>query len=333
MNNNIFVPKNEWERCFKGWFITECKLRTERLVYLLARELIPTESISETEDHEIGVRMLEIHLVEPEGQRKTPMNNARGYNMPVAGVCRKPIAQELLLSSNSDGAGFARGGGKQGREFATGIVPKRIKCLDGYAYAVGTSRDILKRVNVGRWEPFNRKGFPAEQTSFRTTREAIKYGTAMGFNDIDGPNESLLYAVGGKGDVWRYDGHRWQQCDFPSNEQLGTVTVAGDGNVYITGEGGNLWVGEKDNWRLIEPGGSSVLYNDTVWYRGELWLCSDYQLRVLRDGKLERPKFDGQDLYMTGHMDAYGDLLLIGGGGSAWLFDGEQWRCLVAPYE
>jgi hypothetical protein len=332
MSSPVFVPKSEWERCFKGWFIVDVKIRTDELMYVLARELIPEEKISFAGDHEVGVRMIQIDLVQSESQRKTPMNDAKGYTRPTAGVSRKPIAQDLLISANDDGSAYARGGGQKGEETLSGITPKKIKCLDGYAYAVGLSRDIFKRVDVGRWEPFNREGFPADKTHFRTTRDAIKYGTAMGFNDIDGPNEKLLYAVGGKGDVWRYDGKLWHQCDFPSNEQLGTVTVAGDGNVYITGEGGNLWVGEKDDWRLVERGGSSVLYNDSVWYRGELWLCSDYQLRVLRNGKLERPKFGEQDLHMTGHMDAYGDLLLIAGGSSAWLFDGRQWRCLVAPY-
>jgi hypothetical protein len=332
VDDGAFVLRGDWEQFFKGWFVVGAKIRTPELVYLLARELIPSEKISLTADHEIGVRMIQINHSKPEGRENLAVVTAKGYDMPVGGVSRKPLAQELLISANADGSAFARGGGKRGEETLLGLTPKRIKCLDGYPYAVGLSRDVFKRVDIGRWEPFNREGFPALQTNFRTTRDAIKYGTAMGFNDIDGPNEKLLYAVGGKGDVWRYDGQRWQQCDFPSNEQLGTVTVAGDGNVYITGEGGNLWVGEKDDWKLVERGASSVLYNDSAWYRGELWLCSDYQLRVLRNGKLERPKFGEQDLHMTGHMDAYGDQLLIAGGGSAWLFDGKQWRCLVAPY-
>lgn len=330
-DDGAFVLRGDWEQFFKGWFIVDCKIRTPQLVYILARQLIPSDDISNTADHEIGVRMIQINHSKPEGRKDLAVYTAHGYTMPVAGVSRKPIAQELLISANEDGSAYARGGGRLGEE-SLRLVPRRIKCIDGFAYALGGSRRIFKRVDVGQWEPFKREGFPADQTHFRTTRDAIKHGTAMGFNDIDGPNEKLLYAVGGKGDVWRYDGQRWQQCDFPSNEQLGTVTVAGDGNVYITGEGGNLWVGEKDDWKLIERGNSSLLYNDSVWYRGELWLCSDYQLRVLKDGKLERPKFGEQDLHMTGHMDAYGDQLLIAGGGSAWLFDGKQWRNLVSPY-
>lgn len=330
--DEVFVAESEWRRHFDKWFIVDCKIRTNELVYLLLREIIATDSISLTGDHEIGVRMVQIDLGEPDGGRELAVVAAKGFDSPVAGVSRKPLVQELLISANADGSAFARGGGQRGDETAPAIVPARIKCLDGYAYAVGGNRKILKRTDAAQWQPFNREGFPPLQTAFRTASEGIRHSAGLGFNDIDGPSERLLYAVGGKGDVWRYENQRWQQCAFPSNEQLGTVTVAGDGNVHISGEAGNLWVGEKDDWRLLERGNSSLLYNDSAWHRGELWLCSDYQLRVLKEGKLERPKFGEQDLHMAGHMDAYGDQLLIAGGGSAWLFDGRQWRCLVAPY-
>lgn len=71
----------------------------------------------------------------------------------------------------------------------------------------------------------------------------------MGFEDIHGPNESNMYAVGGCGDVWHYDGEKWEWCDFPSNEQLSCVLVAPNGEVYISGEGGNLWQGKLHTWK------------------------------------------------------------------------------------
>jgi len=154
-----------------------------------------------------------------------------------------------------------------------------------------------------------------------------------GFQDMPGHSEQELYAVAGEGDVWRYEGEKWTRCGFPSKEQLGTVTMGGDGKVYISGEGGNLWVGEKDNWKQIYKGSSSLLYNDAVWFNGLLWLCSDYQLRVWDGKKVRRPQHNGVDVVYTGHMDAYDGLLVIAGLYDVHAYDGQQWRCLLAPYE
>ena len=102
-----------------------------------------------------------------------------------------------------------------------------------------------------------------------------------------------LAAVGGHGDVWHFDGRVWRQMGFPTNEQLATVTCAGDGNVYITSEGGSLWVGQLSTWRLLEKRGSSVLWNDVRWFDGKLWLASDYQLRVWNGREITTPALPG----------------------------------------
>ena len=77
------------------------------------------------------------------------------------------------------------------------------------------------------------------------------YPLDFGFNDVDAFSKEDMYAVGGAGDVWHCDGQRWTQLPFPSNELLYTVCCAGDGNVYITGNMGALWVGRKDRWKRL----------------------------------------------------------------------------------
>ncbi|WP_151032690.1 hypothetical protein [Cellvibrio sp. KY-GH-1] len=205
-----------------------------------------------------------------------------------------------------------------------GIVTLKLKCIDGWAYAVGMFRKIYKRVDIGHWEKVM-DGFP------QLSPEQIEKGR-YGFNDLDGPNESNMYAVGGHGDVWRYDGTRWHQCDFPSNEQLNTVTVAPTGEVYISGEGGNLWVGEKNSWKKIAKGFSSVLFNDSVWFNNQLWLCSGYQLKVWDGKELKTPQHNGELITYNGHMDAYDGLLVVASNYEVHAFDGNEWQCLVAPY-
>lgn len=119
---------------------------------------------------------------------------------------------------------------------------------------------------------------------------------------------------------------------FPTNVQLGTVTCAGDGNVYISGEGGSLWVGEKSTWKVIYHGGSSILWNDVLWFQDKLWLASDYRLRCWNGHELEAVAHDGASVPIYAHMDAYDGLLVVASPDYVMSFDGQIWRKLVSPY-
>lgn len=157
--------------------------------------------------------------------------------------------------------------------------------------------------------------------------------TKMGFRDIDAFSETDMYAVGGHGDVWHFDGQSWKQMRFPSRDQLATVTCAGDGNVYISGEGGSLWAGEKSTWKQIYKGGSSVLWNDVQWFQDKLWLASDYQFCQLNGGNVERVMHEGETVPISGHMDVHDGILVIASLYSVMSFDGSTWRWLVDSYD
>ena len=155
---------------------------------------------------------------------------------------------------------------------------------------------------------------------------------AVGFNDLDAFSDNDMYAVGGHGDVWHFDGNTWTQMAFPSNMQLATVTCAGDGKVYVSGEGGSLWVGQRSTWELLYEGSSSVLWNDVLWFDGRLWLASDYQLRTLNGRTLAAVEHEGEAVPAFGHMDARDGLLAVASPWSVMTFDGKTWRTIVAPY-
>ena len=238
-----------------------------------------------------------------------------------------------MASRNSVGSTYAGNAEHKGMEeispegwddYTKSVAIKRLKCIDGWAYAACMFRKVYKRVAVDERVPVM-NGFPT------LTREQIRKGF-YGFEDIHGLDESNIYAVGGHGDVWRYDGSIWRQCDFPSNEQLGTVTVAPDGKVYITGEGGSLWVGEKDTWERVGGLGSSVLCKDSVWFDDMLWISSGYQLRVWDGQQLRRPRHNGMDITHAGSLSAHDGLLVAATLHEVHAYDGKDWHCLVKPY-
>lgn len=125
---------------------------------------------------------------------------------------------------------------------------------------------------------------------------------------------------------------KWQWCDFPSNEQLSAVVVAPDGDVYISGEGGSLWRGQLHTWEKLYAGGSSVLNKDLVWYQDQLWVSSDYQLKIWNGKELVRPLYNGEQIVMAGTMDVYENLLLVANLSTVMLFDGTDWHTIVKPY-
>ena len=320
------IDTQSWSYLFKGWLITDCALRNEEFLALCLRKTVSADEASAIWDSDIPTRLVFIKLKDHASNNWGDTTFDQGFDLPVLGVSRLPFShpQGMLASKNLDGDVWARGSNLDGplEQIHKGgePFPKRLKCINGITYCVSAFRRIYKRIAIGQWVPMQ-KGFPSTKRDLN-----------QGFNDLDAFSESDMYAVGGNGDIWHYDGKQWSQMGFPSNVELGTVTCAGDGNVYISGEGGSLWVGQKSTWKSIYKGSSSILWNDALWFENKLWLSSDYQFRTWNGKDLEPVTHEGKDVPMTGHMDAYDGLLAIASSEYVMTYDGTNWKTIVAPY-
>jgi len=324
----IYLDENVWREHIKGWYIVDCAVRERTIVYLCLRKNVPHEEASLMWDHDIPSQMFILDLEgtgSDFGSRKLI-----GYNKPVLGVARKPVPQGLLVARNNDGQVSVMGGGRKfPDEFIDpGEVPftERVKCINDYAYSVGNRRKIYKRSEVGYWVRF--ADLPGGEGGV----------SDYGFRDMDAFSDSDMYAVGGRGDIWHFDGKSWVQQGFPTNLQLATVTCAGDGQVYVSSEGGSLWCGRLSTWECIYEGESSILWNDVLWFDNKLWLASDYQARIWDGQQLVPITHDDKPVSIYGHMDAYtdpdgGGLLVIASPWYVMAYDGKAWQTLVAPYD
>jgi hypothetical protein len=315
-----------WQQTLQGFEITGVAVRDSSTLQLLARKAVTADEGSHLLDHQIPTRILSVFLNDPPDDT-VESQELHGMAYPRLGVSRKPFVRPggLVASMNRNGDVWPLGGGNgPAEEISPGQRPavQRLKCLDGFTYSVGLGRRVFKRVAVGQWVRLDTIPAPATDAEV----------DAAGFNDLDAFSASDMYAVGGRGDVWHFDGGAWRPMGFPTNEQLGTVTCAGDGNVYITSEGGSLWVGQKSTWRLLQEQRSSVLCNDAHWFNHQLWLCSDYALRVWNGKELAVPEHEGRPIVASGHMDAYDGLLAVADLWTVSTFDGQTWRKVVAPY-
>lgn len=331
MPKHLPLSKQKWEETIKGFDIIDCTFFESDKILLVTKADVPDEEYDVLKESSREARGISITLSSDE--TKCGTYGVGGLRFPRVCITQKPELRGLLSSRQNDGLVFAVGkGGIKEMDYITPDGDKhpkgsayvyKLKCIDGYAYAASFGRIIHKRVAHGQWIPFTTGlVWPEKMDS-----------SNMGFHDIHGPNENNMYAVGGCGDVWHYNGEKWQWCDFPSNEQLSCVLVAPDGDVYISGEGGNLWRGQMHTWEKIHTGSSSVLNKDLVWYNKQVWVSSDYQLRVWNGKELVRPVHDGKEIIMSGNMDVYENLLLVADLNTVKLFDGTDWYTIVRPYE
>lgn len=209
-------------------------------------------------------------------------------------------------------------------------VPSKVVRLNNVCHVVTTDRRIFRRVGVDRWIEVTAKkdGIPFPKERLNKKVSAID----LGFQDIAAFNDNDIYAVGGAGDIWHFNGKKWQQIHFPSNELLYTVCCGGDGNVYVTGNRGSLWVGREDRWKKMADGALSLQFKDSVWFAGRLYCGNDYGLWVLKDGKLKSLQEEVDSVVATscGRLDVSpdGTLLLTAGPHGATLYDGKKWEVL-----
>jgi hypothetical protein len=80
-----------------------------------------------------------------------------------------------------------------------------LKLIAGVPYAVGMSRQVYRRDGAYNW---------THQDEGTLAPKGVV--TLSGFNALDGPAESCIYAVGFNGEIWRRLNGGWQQLDSPT---------------------------------------------------------------------------------------------------------------------
>ena len=191
-------------------------------------------------------------------------------------------------------------------------------------YTVGGPRRFHKRLGVGQWQDLSHNvPWPKDVA---TPGNGLKYL----WNDAAGFSETDIYVAGGEGDVMRFDGKKWKKVAFPSNELLHNVCCAPDGQVYIGGNMGSLYVGRENTWKKLADSNFSVPWKDIGWFAGKLWCGSDYGLWTLEGDKVERAKVPAEVQLSAGAIDISpdGQLMLTAGPDGASLYDGKSWQVL-----
>jgi hypothetical protein len=201
---------------------------------------------------------------------------------------------------------------------------RRIRSFGGPLMACTGGRGVFTRTAAGVWEPL---GTPPPYVFDSATLGDF------GFEDFDRFSATDWYAGGGLSDLWHFDGERWRQCAFPSNQGIFALCCGGDGEVYISAGGGSIWRGRRDRWTCVHDGSETIPIEDLVWHEGRLWASSDYGLWALGDGGLLPAEVPPAVKLCAGNLAARDGVLLVAGyGGAAYQRDG-QWQVVFHDHE
>lgn len=202
-------------------------------------------------------------------------------------------------------------------------VVERLKKIQNTTFAVhGFKQGISQHIQGNEWKLVHQySGVPNDYK----TLDKLK----LGFEDLDGFNLNDMYAVGGRGDVMHFDGNTWEKIAFPSNQYLTNVCCAGDGWVYISGQGGAIFKGKKNSWKQIIESHSALDHRDLVWYRDRLYCTNDYGFWQIKDDQLSQVDVPAEITICCGHLSVADDVMLLGGIYGIAAYEDDQWYVIA----
>ncbi len=175
-------------------------------------------------------------------------------------------------------------------------------------------RQVYERVDEGVWQDISAP-FPAS-------------GEKVGFESLDGFSRNEIYAAGWLGEIWQFDGSRWQDRGSLTNKILTAVCCAPDGSVYIAGQKGVMIKGRHDQWEIIEwDDETDADFWDLCWFQDKLYVATMSGLFTLEGNALVAVDFgdtpEPESFYSL--TTAEGVLWSVGENDVA-SFDGQTWQ-------
>ncbi|ALV07678.1 hypothetical protein [Roseateles depolymerans] len=249
-----------------------------------------------------------------------------GFLFPMLGVAPNLGKTSVMLGRVSGVAVHGDAGDEKWSNIPTSpdgpvrTSPSNVATIGGRLYVCANWRHVCYLSDKREWVSIRHN--LADPPSKRVTD--------FGFDAVSGFAENDIYAAGGEGDVWRFDGHLWRQCQIPTKLLMESICCAGDGFVYIGLQSGGLIRGRGDEWEVIHQDNMSVPFKDIVWYQDKVWCTSEYGLwTVAKDGKLVDADVPPLASACAGNLSTADGILMVAGLNGAALHDGNEWHRLV----
>ncbi|HZF97100.1 MAG TPA: hypothetical protein VEY92_02445 [Pseudoxanthomonas sp.] len=309
-------------KAIAGFSVAGCAVRHRNTLQLLLREDYTQWTDWKEEGHYPAETALEKRLVnvflDDEDWGWATLYN---FDLSAIGAMTQPEQKAVVVSI--DGGVYAIGSGSDGMETNLSELAgsprvgfNRLKTIDGQLFACGGDRDLAQRLGVNRWRWFG-------EHFERAPLDPSGIHEPVGFDDVDGFSVNDMYLVGGFGDVWHFDGKSARRIDFPSNLPLNAVCCGADGQVYVGGYEGCLFVGRGDKWREIKGPRLSMPLMEMTWHDGKVWATNDFGVWWIDKNGIRQAELPVSVAICAGHVSANdGVLMLAGLHGAAYQLDG-----------
>lgn len=187
---------------------------------------------------------------------------------------------------------------------------RNAKAIKGVLYVCGMNRQVYRREDRDSW---------------RNLSSAIRSEHGVyGFEAIDGFDATEIYAVGWEGEIWAFNGSRWQQHDAGTNAILLDLVCAGDGVVYVLARGRKLVVGRGAIWKTIDLE-LAVELCSVAWFDDKLYACSTRDIFVWDGARFQVLAISGDRPRTLQYLSVGESGLCAVGPKDIFLFDGSSW--------
>lgn len=197
-----------------------------------------------------------------------------------------------------------------------------VRAVGQHFYAVGMRRQAFRLpMKGGAWKQVDTGVFVPDSSQ-----------EVAGFLSVDGFDDNDVYGVGYGGQIWHFDGAKWEQLPSPTNLRLECVRCAPDGRVLICGAQGVVLVGRAADWEILDQTESDddllslAVLGDQVFFASD-----DSTLLRLHNGKFTGIHPRPSKTISTGFLDSNGKTLVSIGETDILLFDGKTWKDVPAP--
>lgn len=319
----MLLDKEGYERYFKGFTVLDCSIRSRDVLCFVLISDYDDEGDDPPPPPPDEDRVTKVVSYFAKEKKQWTFASFSGFNLLRAGASVYPLEQ--FIGVDGDGQVIAMGsgrkdheprvpGGKQGPRRG-GI--RKARTIDGYLHVSSGYRGLGRRDAPGKWTSLS-ASLDFEPLEDQSSDE-------YGFDDFDAFEGGDFYAVGGRGDVYRYDRKAWEAIDFPSNMVLESVCCAGDGYVYIGAQNGTVFKGRRDEWTMIHKGDLTLPFRDMVWFNDRVYCTSDYGLWEIQGDEVRESQVDPDIKICSGNLYAADGIMLLAGVYGAAFHDGTTW--------
>lgn len=193
---------------------------------------------------------------------------------------------------------------------------RAVRTVAGRAYVVGMDRQVYRREAPNSWVPLD-DNLPASKNQ------------VVGFEAVTGFSGNEIYAMGWKGEIWRFNGASWEAVSSPTNLILMATTTVNDTVVYAAGQGGVLLKGRLGSWDVIEHKKTQQYIWSLISFKDKLYMATRELLFYCSDDQFDVVEF-GEDIpFSFYHLSEARGRLWSFGQKDVMTFDGDQWTRIL----